>query len=99
MDLSLCGDKSIILGHPSYVWRRGQDRRLNLIRSSYRWRTGEFSMLAVVLACTSRSFARFSSEVHGVDLDEEKVEEARRRLPNISIAPAEELPIKIRAST
>ena len=26
-------DKAIQLGHPSYVWRFGQDRRLNMIRA------------------------------------------------------------------
>src|SRR5688500_1141958 len=31
-DLIAADVKAIRLGHPSYVWRRGQDRRLSLIR-------------------------------------------------------------------
>jgi SAM-dependent methyltransferase len=39
-----------------------------------------------------RAFRRFSQDVHGVDIDEQKVAEASRELPNIRVAPAEELP-------
>ena len=39
-----------------------------------------------------RAFRRFSKDVHGVDVDEEKVAEASRELPNIRAAPAEDLP-------
>ncbi len=39
-----------------------------------------------------RAFRRFSQDVHGVDVDEEKVAEASRELPNIRVASAEQLP-------
>jgi SAM-dependent methyltransferase len=39
-----------------------------------------------------RAFRHFSQDVHGVDVDEEKVAEASRELPNIRVAPAEDLP-------
>lgn len=39
-----------------------------------------------------QAFRRYSQDVHGVDIDEEKVAEARRTLPNIRVAPAEALP-------
>ncbi len=29
---SVSPEKAITLGHPSYVWRAGQERRLNLMR-------------------------------------------------------------------
>lgn len=39
-----------------------------------------------------RAFRRFSKDVHGVDVDDEKVAEASRELPNIRVASAEHLP-------
>lgn len=39
-----------------------------------------------------RAFRRFSQDVHGVDIDAEKVAEASRELPNIRVASAETLP-------
>ncbi len=39
-----------------------------------------------------RAFRRFSASVHGVDIDEERVAEASRDLPDIRVAPAEKLP-------
>ncbi len=87
-------DKAIALGHPSYVWRRGQDRRLNLIREYVPLEDRRILDVGCGLGMYVEKFRRFSSEVYGVDIDEEKVEQARKRLPNISLAPAEDLPFK-----
>lgn len=92
MDLSLSHDKAILLGHPSYVWRRGQDRRLSLIRDFVPLENKRILDVGCGIGMYVEKFRQFSDAVCGVDLDEEKVEEARKRLPNISIAPAEKLP-------
>ena len=39
-----------------------------------------------------QAFRRFSHDVHGVDIDAEKVVEGSRQLPNLCVAPAEALP-------
>jgi SAM-dependent methyltransferase len=39
-----------------------------------------------------RAFRRFSQDVHGVDIDDEKVAKASQELPNIRVASAEDLP-------
>lgn len=90
-------DKAIALGHPSYVWRRGQDRRLNLIREHVPLENRRILDIGCGLGMYVEKFRRFSSEVHGVDIDIEKVHKAQERLPNISLAPAEELPFKDRS--
>ena len=90
-------DKAIILGHPSYVWRRGQDRRLELIRRHVPLENKRILDVGCGLGMYVEKFRRFSSEVYGVDIDPEKVELAQRRLPNISLAPAEDLPFKDRS--
>jgi SAM-dependent methyltransferase len=85
-------DKAIALGHPSYVWDFGQERRLNLIRSHVDLENGTILDVGCGLGMYVQAFRRFSPDVHGVDIDEEKVEEACRELPNIRTAPAENLP-------
>jgi SAM-dependent methyltransferase len=85
-------DKAISLGHPSYVWGFGQQRRLDLIRR-YVYLEGRTILdVGCGLGMYVREFRRFSPDVHGVDIDQEKVAEAGQNLPNIRVAPAEELP-------
>ena len=84
--------KAIMLGHPSYVWRFGQDRRLDLIRRY----AGVDRMRMLDVGCGLGTYIRklhaFSSEVYGVDVDAEKVAQAQQTLPNVYLAPAEQLP-------
>ncbi len=85
-------DKAITLGHPSYVWRYGQDRRLDLIHR-YAELTGKRILdVGCGLGAYVRKMSAFSQEVYGVDIDSEKVSEAQQQLPNILQAPAERLP-------
>jgi 2-polyprenyl-3-methyl-5-hydroxy-6-metoxy-1,4-benzoquinol methylase len=85
-------DKAIILGHPSYVWRYGQERRLSLI-NRYAPLAGKRILDAGCgLGMYVRAFHRFSEQVYGVDIDPEKVAEASQELPHIHAASAEALP-------
>jgi SAM-dependent methyltransferase len=85
-------DKAITLGHPSYVWGFGQERRMDLIRRYVPLEGRTILDVGCGLGMYVRAFRRFSQDVHGVDIDEEKVMQASRELPNIRVAPAEELP-------
>jgi SAM-dependent methyltransferase len=85
-------DKAITLGHPSYVWRFGQDRRLDLMRRHAMLDDQRILDVGCGLGMYVRQFRSFSAEVYGVDVDPEKVAQASRELPNIQTAPAEELP-------
>ncbi len=85
-------DKAITLGHPSYVWRAGQERRLALIRRYAPLEGRRILDVGCGLGMYVRAFRRFSDDVHGVDVDAEKVAQAGRELPNIRCAPAEALP-------
>jgi SAM-dependent methyltransferase len=85
-------EKAIELGHPSYVWRFGQDRRLELI---YRYAPLDGKRILDVgcgLGMYVRKMRRFSDDVYGVDIDPDKVAKASKELPNIQVAPAEKLP-------
>lgn len=85
-------DKAIKLGHPSYVWRFGQERRLELIDRHAPMEGRTILDAGCGIGTYVRAFRRFSPHVHGVDLDAEKAAEAARELPHIVQASAEELP-------
>ncbi|MBC7263144.1 MAG: methyltransferase domain-containing protein [Chloroflexi bacterium] len=84
--------KAIQLGHPSYVWRFGQDRRLALIARYARLDGARILDVGCGLGTYVRKLRRFSEEVYGVDVDADRVAEASQTLPNIACAPAEKLP-------
>jgi SAM-dependent methyltransferase len=85
-------DKAITLGHPSYVWGFGQERRLELIRRFVVLEDRSILDAGCGLGMYVRAMRQFSDDVHGVDVDPDKVEEASQELPNIRVAPAEDLP-------
>lgn len=86
--------KWITLGHPSYVWRFGQDRRLNLVRQCVPLEGRRILDVGCGIGTYVRQFRAFSDDVHGVDVDEERVAKACETLPNIQVAPAEALPFE-----
>jgi SAM-dependent methyltransferase len=85
-------DRVISWGHPSYIWGFGQERRLDLIRRYADLRDRTLLDVGCGVGMYVHAFRRFSQDVHGVDVDTEKVAEARRELPNLCVAVAEFLP-------
>lgn len=85
-------EKAIALGHPSYGWGFGQERRLNLIRRFVPLEGRTILDVGCGLGMYVRAFRRFSSHVHGIDLDADKVAEVGGELPNLGVARAEKLP-------
>ena len=85
-------EKAIALGHPSYVWRFGQDRRLALINRHAPLSGKRILDVGCGLGMYVRRFRELSPRVHGVDIDYEKVAEASQELPNVVVAKAEHLP-------
>ncbi len=84
--------KAIHLGHPSYVWRFGQERRLILIQEHAALKGKRILDVGCGLGIYTQKLRLFSEQVYGVDLDTEKALQAGSILPNISVAPAEALP-------
>jgi len=87
-------DKSITLGHPSYVWRFGQERRLAMIERYVPLYGQRILDAGCGLGLYVRALRRFSDEVYGVDIDPERIAQASRELPNLQVAPAEALPFE-----
>lgn len=85
-------EAAITLGHPSYLWREGQERRLQLIRRYVSLEGARILDVGCGLGIYVKKLRQFSDDVHGVDIDPAKVREASAILPNIREAPAECLP-------
>jgi len=85
-------EKAITLGHPSYIWRFGQDRRLDLIRQYAPLDGRRILDVGCGLGMYVRKMLQFSRDVYGVDIDPDKVARASKDLANIQVAPAEKLP-------
>ncbi len=85
-------EKAISLGHPSYVWRFGQDRRLNLIRRFAPIDGCRVLDVGCGLGAYIRALRSFTDQAYGVDIDVDRAVEAGTRLPNIAVAPGERLP-------
>ncbi len=80
-------------GEPSYVWRSGQERRLQMIA---RWAKLENAAVLVdgcgVGTYSSQIRQRYTPFVEAFDIEAERVHEARSETPHALVAAAEELP-------
>lgn len=86
--------RAITLGHPSYVWRSGQERRLQLIRRFAPLENRAILDIGCGLGMYVRRFRDFSPNVYGMDVDEPRIKEgARLGLPNLMVAAGEHLPL------
>ena len=79
-------------GRVSYSWRRGQDRRLEMVRRFVVLDGARVLDIGCGIGTYVRRFRQFSDDVYGVDIEPDRVAEASRDLPNISVAPGEALP-------
>jgi SAM-dependent methyltransferase len=87
-------DKAIRLGHPSYVWRFGQDRRLDLIRRHVALENTRVLDVGCGIGAYVAKFRALDAHAFGVDVDTEKLVDARRekKLDLLALAVSETLP-------
>ena len=88
----MVADKSIVWGHPSYGWRFGQERRLDLIRRYVPLEGRAILDVGCGIGIYIQQFRRFSSHVYGIDIDAEHLAEARVRAPFLVQGGGEYLP-------
>lgn len=86
-------DLAALRGEPSYVWRAGQERRLQMIA---RWaQLNDARVLDVgcgVGMYTSALIQRYTSQVHGLEYELPRAMDARATTPQVVSAAAEHLP-------
>jgi SAM-dependent methyltransferase len=86
--------KWIALGHPSYVWRFGQDRRLALIRQFVPLENRWILDVGCGIGTYVRKLRGLSNYVFGIDVDEERVAWGAKDVPNLQVSTSEELPFQ-----
>ncbi len=80
------------LGHPSYVWREGQERRLGIIR---RWAKTDGARILVDgcgIGMYVRALRRYTPHVVGLDIDAKVLRVAAEDLPLLCQGAGEALP-------
>lgn len=85
-------DQGALRGHPSYVWRFGQDRRLALIDAYAPLRGRRILDVGCGTGTYVEHLRQFSEQVYGIDIEPERIAEGSKRLPNLLVAAAERLP-------
>ena len=83
---------SIERGRPSYSWRFGQDRRLDMVARHVDLHDARILDVGCGIGTYVRRFRVYSDDVHGIEVEAARVEEASAELPNIVLAKGEALP-------
>ncbi len=82
----------VALGNPSFVWRFGQDRRLDLIRRYAPLEGARILDIGCGLGVYVRKFREFSDRVCGIDIDAKRLREGAKTTPGLMLAVGENLP-------
>jgi SAM-dependent methyltransferase len=82
--------EQVALGNPSFVWRSGQDRRLNLIRRYVALEGARILDIGCGIGTYVRKFQELSNRVYGIDIDAPRVR--RGGTGSLSLAVSEQLP-------
>ena len=79
----------VALGNPSFVWRFGQDRRLDLIRQYVPLEGARILDIGCGLGVYVRKFREFSDRVCGIDIDAKRLREGAKTTPGLMLAVGE----------
>ena len=83
----------VVLGNPSYVWRFGQERRLEMIRQHVPLEGARVLDIGCGLGAYVRRFSDFTPDAYGIDIDAPRVlEGAEAGLTTLGVALSESLP-------
>ena len=85
-------DKRATLGHPSQVWTRGLERRLETVRRYVDLEGKRILDIGCGVGAFVRRLREFSPYVCGVDVDAERVARGGAEVPNLGLAVGEQLP-------
>jgi ubiquinone/menaquinone biosynthesis C-methylase UbiE len=64
----------VALGNPSFVWRSGQERRLEMIRRYVNLEGARVLDIGCGLGAYVRAFSRYTDQAYGLDIDAKRVE-------------------------
>ena len=85
-------DKAAALGHPSYVWRAGQRRRLDMIKTWAKIEGARVLVDGAGVGMYSRHLEEAGADVFSIDIDFPSMIEAHRHTQRCVVAAGEHLP-------
>lgn len=92
----VCGaDKAATRGHPSYLWREGQERRLAMV---LRWAPLQGKRVLDVgcgVGVYAAAFGRYTPQAFGIEVDFARAANARERGVEVIQAAGEALPFRV----
>ncbi len=87
------GFDQVVLGHPSYVWRFGQERRLEMVRHYLPLEGARLLDIGCGLGAYVRRFSDFTDQAYGIDIDPKRaIEGAEAGVHGLSAGLSESLP-------
>ncbi len=87
--------KQVARGNPSFVWRTGQDRRLNLIRRYVRLESACVLDIGCGIGTYVRKLGELAERAYGIDIDRAHVRQATTG--GLAVAVSEQLPFEDQA--
>lgn len=85
-------DKAATRGHPSYVWRKGQERRFQMVRCWAELADRRVLDVGCGVGMYTQAFQRETSHVFGVEIEHSRAREALGRAASVTEAVGEHLP-------
>jgi SAM-dependent methyltransferase len=82
----------VALGNPSFVWRFGQDRRLDLIRRYVSLDQARVLDIGCGLGVYVRKFREFTPDAFGIDVDVKRLTKGAADTPGLMLGASERLP-------
>jgi len=87
-------DKRATLGHPSQIWTRGLERRLEIMSRHVDLEGRRILDIGCGVGAFVRRLLEFSPRVAGIDVDAERVIEGGKDVPDLALALGERLPFR-----
>lgn len=85
-------DKAATRGHPSYVWREGQERRFQMVRRWAQLNDRRVLDVGCGVGMYTRAFRRETPHVFGVEIEHDRATKALTRATGVAEAVGEHLP-------
>ncbi len=82
------------LGHPSYIWTEGLERRLQMVQRHVPLEGRRILDVGCGVGSFVRRLRQLSPYVWGIDVDRERLEKASPQVPGLLLAAAEYLPFR-----
>lgn len=85
-------EEAALRGNPSFVWRSGQERRLQLVRRYVPLEGKRVLDVGCGMGMYTQAFLRYTSEVYGIEIEYSRALEAKERALGVVQAVGEALP-------